>query len=337
MPLLSIVVPHRNDAKSLPRLLDSIAAQSFKDLEVVLVDDCSEESCLPVVEAYRANGLEITFLPHQQRVYTLEARVQGTMAAKGEIITFADADDALWGETELENNINLFLQKQPDILHFRLAITDSQGNFVRWSPQSDDLAPELLGQDIFSRYAASPNFFALSSLCNKIFSKRLFSSLAVDVSGTKIRSYAEDMYILAIAMAKAKKYVGSPHVGYGYAYNEPAKYSHAHERAAAYYHAMRELPPRLEALGCPKNDIEQFVFALVQQLCVSVGHMSLSAVQNDGMFIADKTIETFLSTIDSRILIKVLLLGNSLNAQKVLDTRAVILRTAGAGKKLFAV
>ncbi|MCB6543605.1 glycosyltransferase [Desulfovibrio desulfuricans] len=60
MPELSLIVPHHNHLQCLPHLLDSVLAQDFKDIEVVLVDDCSDEPCLPLVEAYRTKGLNIT-------------------------------------------------------------------------------------------------------------------------------------------------------------------------------------------------------------------------------------------------------------------------------------
>jgi hypothetical protein len=87
---------------TLPRLLDSILVQSFKDLEVLLVDDCSDEPCGPVVQTYRGKGLEIVLLEHGERIYTMQARLTGIAAARGKIIGFADADDILWGKEELK-------------------------------------------------------------------------------------------------------------------------------------------------------------------------------------------------------------------------------------------
>ena len=132
MPELSLIVPHHNHLQCLPHLLDSVLAQDFKDIEVVLVDDCSDEPCLPLVEAYRTKGLNITLLPHTAPIYTMRARLEGMRAAKGNIIGFADADDLIWGTESLGKNVALFQREQPDILHFRTARINADGSFAAW-------------------------------------------------------------------------------------------------------------------------------------------------------------------------------------------------------------
>jgi glycosyltransferase involved in cell wall biosynthesis len=317
-PLLSIIVPHHNHLHCLPRLLDSILAQSFKNLEVILVDDCSDESCGTVVDTYRNKGLDIVLLEHDERIYTMKARLEGIRAARGEIIGFADADDMLWGTEALEKNVEIFLRERPDILHFRTAIIDVDGRFKDYASTTDPWALSLQDSDIFRRHVSSPNFFASSSLWNKFFSREISLTVRKSIGRTSVLRYYEDGYMLILYTFYAKKYIGSRHVAYAYYHNEEKKYEQAHERAVHYYHALQELLPYLRARGCPDEDLSRYKDVLLECLCVSVGHMSLAARQREGTSISDEAVERLLEHTDAFTMIKALLLGNARNAEKIL-------------------
>jgi hypothetical protein len=331
MPLLSLIVPHHNHQRSLPRLLDSILAQSFKDLEVVLVDDRSDEPCGPLVEAYAGKGLNIRLLEHGERVYTLRARLAGIRAAQGDVIGFADADDLLWGTESVEKNVALFLEEKPDILHFRTARVDADGNFQAWFLPMDPPARLLEGGAFFHAYVTSPYFQQLSPVWNKYFSRNLALTVRADLTNSRVLRYAEDTCICLTASFHAGKYVGSPHPGYGYRYDfsdEPQKYAQGHERAVYAWHMLRELPPLFARRGCPEADVRALKNVLTEFLCVRVGHASMAAVESDGAFISDATVEKLLRHTDARTFIKVLLLGNSVNAHKILGCLRTLLPKA---------
>lgn len=218
-PVLSLIVPNHNHADKLPGLFDSILAQRFPDLEVLLVDDNSEIPCQPVVEAYRGKGLTITFLPQITRIYTQEARLRGIEAARGDIVGFADADDRLWGEEALARNLGLFAEKCTDILHFRLVVTDGQGRFLRYSPTADPLAPFLEGEAIFEAYSRT-DMWGIASLWNKFFSKTLCLSNLAAMRACSLGQYREDSWLGFLLFMAARRYVGSDLAGYGYFWQE---------------------------------------------------------------------------------------------------------------------
>ena len=194
-PLLSLIVPNHNHTWRLPRLFDSILAQTFKNLEVILVDDCSDEPCGPLVEAYKNKGLSISLLEYKQRIYTLQARLAGIRAAKADIIGFADADDSLWGTEVLERHIALFQEHKTDILHFRVVFTDREGNFTATAPLSDPFAPLLRGHAILSAYLDA-HVLGASSLWNKLYSRPLCLEIAETAQRTRVLRYVEDVHLL---------------------------------------------------------------------------------------------------------------------------------------------
>jgi glycosyltransferase involved in cell wall biosynthesis len=307
---------------TLPRLLDSILAQSFKSLEVVLVDDCSEESCAPIVEAWRGKGLDITLLEHQRCVYTMRARLAGIQAARGEIVGFADADDILWGTEEMERNIGLFLEEKPDILHFRTVLVNAAGDLLTFSVKSDPQTAFLEGGDIFRAFVSLPSqlFFSGLSLWNKFFSKQLLSQVCSGCAGSRVVRHCEDGFIYLMSAFHSRKYIGTPYIGYAYYYDEAKKYEQAHERLVNYWHFLHDMTAYLESQGCANDLIDLCRHAITQQLCLSAGHAGIYAVRQESVDISDAMIERMLTHVDAKTFIKALLLGNYGNAEKIVGT-----------------
>ena len=111
MPLASIIVPAFNVAKTLPATLDALLAQTFADVEIIVVNDGSTDATAAVLRDYegRANLNVIT----QRNRGLAGARNTGIAAARGEFIGFCDADD-LWLPEKLERHV-AHLQATPEV------------------------------------------------------------------------------------------------------------------------------------------------------------------------------------------------------------------------------
>jgi glycosyltransferase involved in cell wall biosynthesis len=94
-PLISIIVPFYNVELYFRRCLDSIVNQSYRNLELILVDDCSPDSSIEIAREYAANDDRITIIRHEVNKRQGGARNSGLAAAKGEYIWFVDPDDML--------------------------------------------------------------------------------------------------------------------------------------------------------------------------------------------------------------------------------------------------
>lgn len=90
--LVSIVIPCHNAARWLAATLESAFAQSWRNIEVILVDDGSTDGSAGIAAGYEARGLRIF---RQENRGASAARNAGLRAAKGEFIQFLDADDLL--------------------------------------------------------------------------------------------------------------------------------------------------------------------------------------------------------------------------------------------------
>ena len=102
-PPVSVIMPTYNCARYLPEAIGSVLAQTYRDFEIVVVDDGSTDNTQEVLAGY-GDRIRAIRQPNQGRS---AARNTGIMAARGEYIAFLDADD-LWLPRKLERQMALF-------------------------------------------------------------------------------------------------------------------------------------------------------------------------------------------------------------------------------------
>jgi len=89
-PIFSIIVPTFNRARPLKRCIESIVSQSFKNWELIIVDDGSTDNTQSAVESFKDNRIKYVWQENQERS---AARNYGLELATGEWICFLDSDD----------------------------------------------------------------------------------------------------------------------------------------------------------------------------------------------------------------------------------------------------
>ena len=98
--LFSVIIPVYNVERYLRKCLDSILIQSFKDFEVILVDDGSKDKSGTICDEYATKDERISVL-HKENGGVSSARNAGIDKASGEWILFVDADDVVPQDTFL--------------------------------------------------------------------------------------------------------------------------------------------------------------------------------------------------------------------------------------------
>lgn len=89
---VSIVIPVYNSEKYIEKCLDSVVAQTFRNIEIILVDDGSKDSSDRICDAYASRDDRILVI-HQQNQGVAAARLCGFRASRAEYILFIDSDD----------------------------------------------------------------------------------------------------------------------------------------------------------------------------------------------------------------------------------------------------
>lgn len=107
-PLVSILMNCYNSQQYLEETLLSLVNQTYKNWQLVFVDNCSTDNSRIIVDDYRQDP-RIVFLQTPYHMPLGEAREYGINYCSGDFICFLDTDD-LWVPTKLEKQISLFLQ-----------------------------------------------------------------------------------------------------------------------------------------------------------------------------------------------------------------------------------
>jgi GT2 family glycosyltransferase len=150
-PLISAIVPTWNAADFLPEALESIRAQAYSPLEIIVVDDGSTDHTARLVQGWSA----VRYL-HQENQGPSVARNAGIDAARGEFLAFLDADD-LWTPNHL-NCLLLPLLADPRA-HFAwgasrvLNRSIASDGRVRWEVLHDSQPQFLIGSGLYRRSA----------------------------------------------------------------------------------------------------------------------------------------------------------------------------------------
>lgn len=117
MKKISIIIPLYNAEKYIVRCLDSIVNQTYKDFEVIVINDKSKDNSWNVLNQYVSEHLNINFIiiNNESNLGLSKTRNKGMELATGDYILFMDNDDTLVDENSLQHFINK-TENNPDIV-----------------------------------------------------------------------------------------------------------------------------------------------------------------------------------------------------------------------------
>jgi glycosyltransferase involved in cell wall biosynthesis len=116
MPLVSVVIPTYNRESHLPAAIESVLAQTCSELELIVVDDGSEDGTANVVQAYAQKDQRVRYLRHDSRKGAQAARNTGIHASQAKWIAFLDSDDR-WLPESLELRLQLAATVNVQVVH----------------------------------------------------------------------------------------------------------------------------------------------------------------------------------------------------------------------------
>ncbi|MBR3071813.1 glycosyltransferase family 2 protein [Fibrobacter sp.] len=193
--LISIIIPIYKVEPYLRRCLNSIVNQTYTNLEIILVDDGSPDSCPQICDEYAVKDNRIIVI-HKRNGGLSDARNAGLNICKGEYISFVDSDD--WVD---EKYIEILLE---------LAIKENADIAIGENIQTNDICnkPNNISKiQIYSSKEAlyhlfSQDHIAFTISCGKLYRKELFSNLHFPIG-----KYHEDEYTTYILFYHSKKIV----------------------------------------------------------------------------------------------------------------------------------
>ena len=188
---VSIIVPVYNMEKRLNKCLDSLINQTYKDVEIIIVNDGSMDHSLDIIREYQAKDSRIKVI-NQRNLGISEARNNGLAMATGDYICFADSDDYI-ELNMIEELVNKITADKSDIVVCDYYIFDDTNRKVMTVGYD-----ELFGGSIYD----NPNIIKDIDFApwNKIYKKELFDGIKFPVN-TKY----EDFEAILKVFSKASK------------------------------------------------------------------------------------------------------------------------------------
>lgn len=171
--LISIIVPVYRVENYLPRCIDSLINQTYRNIEIILVDDGSPDKSGDICDDYGIKDSRIRVI-HKPNGGLSDARNRGLDLAEGDFVMFVDSDDWLDNKT-CETVICMALENKADIVSYGVRDVYDNGKAINYiSPFTGVITPfESIKALIYNiRYYGIFNY-----VCNKLFSIRLFSNL----------------------------------------------------------------------------------------------------------------------------------------------------------------
>lgn len=127
---VSVIIPVYNAAKYLEKTLQSIFAQSYADLEVVLVDDCSKDNSAEIIKNYQKEHPEIIYHKQETNMGAAVARNTALEIAQGRYVAFLDSDD-IWKPDKIERQLELMRKKEAAFCYTAIEMINEQDALIK--------------------------------------------------------------------------------------------------------------------------------------------------------------------------------------------------------------
>ncbi|WP_051827328.1 glycosyltransferase family 2 protein [Metabacillus indicus] len=146
-PLISVIIPSYNRASILPRAISSVLSQTYKNLELIIVDDASTDKTEEVVTSI--SDERIQYIRHEKNSNGSVARNTGIKNANGDYIAFLDSDDE-WDKDKLLNQYKFYKNYNEEKTVCYTAMYEDNGFDVKLRPDRAIREDEAFADYVFS-------------------------------------------------------------------------------------------------------------------------------------------------------------------------------------------
>jgi glycosyltransferase involved in cell wall biosynthesis len=191
--LISVIVPIYKVEKYLKKCIDSIINQTYRNLEIILVDDGSPDRCGEICDDYKLKDERVVVI-HKENGGLSDARNVGLDIAKGNYIMFVDSDDYI-AENMVYKLYSSLKENNADMSLCTYVFVEEQYNFA--SPIKDEV---ISGIDAIRKMLLLKNGGRYTNACCKLYKSELFEIIRFPLG--KVH---EDEFISHLVFAKCKR------------------------------------------------------------------------------------------------------------------------------------
>lgn len=200
MPKFSIIIPVYNVEKYIVKCLDSVLNQTYKDFEVIVVNDGTTDKSIEMIKDYPIK------LITQKNQGLSAARNKGASKATGEYLLFLDSDDYI--EKDLLKNIDKSLSNNPDLVRFQIQeVFEDKNSIIPYEEEPFENKNGVEAFELLTKYHFVENAWCYA-IKRSYYEQEKFSF--------KKGTIHEDFGLMPLMIMKAKKVNSISYIGYNY-------------------------------------------------------------------------------------------------------------------------
>lgn len=209
---LSVIIPVYNTEKYIEKCLNSIANQTMKDLEIIIVNDGSKDKSEEVINQWMESNKNIDAKYFKKENGGLsDARNFGVKKATGRYISFVDSDDYL--EKDLYKNLEKYMDQEIDLIKFKMTTFTPNGEIIE--KLDGPIFEKVTGEEAFERLCTQDKFLEVA--CIYLYKKEFFEK---EKFKYEVGTYHEDFGLTPWIMINSKSVVSTEEFGYCYLQRE---------------------------------------------------------------------------------------------------------------------
>lgn len=150
-PLVSVIIPVYNSSKYILASLQSVTDQSYPNIEVIVIDDCSTDNSWNLVNEYAIKHKELKCIKLKSNLGAAVARNVGINKANGKYLAFLDSDD-LWEKDKLSRQVTLLEEKKCAFCYCSYRIVNQDNKIL---VDSTEILFEVFYKDLLKKTVVS--------------------------------------------------------------------------------------------------------------------------------------------------------------------------------------
>lgn len=206
-PKVSVLIPVYNSAEYVSECLESVLNQSFSDIEVICVNDCSTDNSLEILEKYSEKDSRVKVFSMPENSGNLQARKRTIKESSGDYILFVDSDDYI-SENTIESVYSEALKSQADVVHYTLRVfsktDDIDEKFISDMDSFVNPVYSEIDENALLEECYCNNKIAWV-LCSNLFRGDLLRNIIDKTTNERIE-YGDDAYLCFLVYKQAKSY-----------------------------------------------------------------------------------------------------------------------------------
>ena len=223
-PDVSVIITIHNQANDIYKVIRSVQNQSIKNIEIIIVDDCSLDNSSEIIKEYQKMDERILLISHDKNEGAIKSRSDGIRDATGKYITIIDGDDTLIHKDVLKNCLYIARKGNLDVVEFR-AGKYKNGIFegIVYDYKHINLEKIIYQPELRVKFFCKKGKYKYTlisrSICGKFIKNNLFQESLNYIGSEYVDdyiNYAEDCIMAVSVFHNAKSYYVMKEMGYYY-------------------------------------------------------------------------------------------------------------------------